>query len=448
VSNLGSWWRCFTTAACERKSRYPFELPRQEDEEWRAGRLRAVAAGSFHVSQVIAAGRLYELFVALRTQGYFRAANILAAAVYAGRLRRRIGVRCRATILVPTDKALSGADGDKLRALLQPGRETELLDLISDHVLLGKDEVGSSRRLRRLVELLRAKPTNGEEPVTARGLPAAPLLDFARSAGEPFGVGPFTIYPVDRVVWRQAAEGHAAAERRGAETSSSKPMSTPPPDLRTMGGTFVVTHWARKSIFHRTLYYALHIPFVEPFIALMFPFYFKVPIKNRLRPYSIVHRLRKIARRLRDRWSAFHPTARAVKRMPVVGSAARAALHGLRHAKRRAQPHVALVRRLVELIRRDGFGLAMRKTRKKTIGSASLKDAVAWLTVGAAELEKLRQVRGYRALKAVEAVLVDCETKMGGGTFRSIPLVYARQLLARHKLDGARGSNAASALLM
>jgi tetratricopeptide (TPR) repeat protein len=448
LSNLAGWWDCFTTAACERESRHPFELARQEDEEWRAGWSRAVAAGSFYRSQVVAAGRLYQLFVALRTQRYFRAANILAAAVYAGRLRRRIGVRRRAVILVPTDEALAGADGDKVRALLQPGREKEFLDFISDHVLLGKDEVGFSRRLTHLTELSPAKPTNDEELVTAHGSSAAPLLSFARSAGEPFGVGPFTVYPVDRVVWRQAAEAHAAAERRRAATSSSKPMSTPPPDLRTMGGTFVVTHWARRSIFHRTLYYALHIPFVEPFIALMFPFYFKVPIKNRLRPYSIVHRLRRVARQLGDPRSAFGLTARAVKRIPVVGGAACLALHGLRHAKRRAQPHVALVRRVVELIRRDGVGLAMRKIRKKTIGSASLKDAITWLTVGAAELEKLRQVRGYRALKAVEAVLVDCETKMGGVAFRSMPLVYVRQLLARHKLDGTRGSNAARALLL
>jgi tetratricopeptide (TPR) repeat protein len=215
-----------------------------------------------------------------------------------------------------------------------------------------------------------------------------------------------------------------------------------------MGGTFVVTRWARKSIFHRTLYYALHIPFVEPFIALMLPFYFKVPIKNRLRPHSIVHQVRDVARRLRNPWSAFHPTARAVKSIPVAGGAARSALRGLRHAKRRAQPRVTPLRRVVGLVRRDGFGLAMRKMRKKTIGSASLKDAINWLTVGAAELEKLKQIRSYRALKAVEAVLVDCETKMGGGAFHSMPLVYVRQLLARHKLDGTRGSNAARALLL
>jgi hypothetical protein len=46
-----------------------------------------------------------------------------------------------------------------------------------------------------------------------------------------------------------------------------------------------VTRWARKSSFYRALFHVLHIPFVEPFIAPLFPFYFKVPIKNRLRPY-------------------------------------------------------------------------------------------------------------------------------------------------------------------
>jgi hypothetical protein len=431
LSNLGSWWSCFTTAACERKSHHPFELPRREDEEWRAGRLRAIAAGSDYVSQVIAAGRLYQLFVALRTREYFRAANILAAAVYAGRLRRRIGVRRRAVILVPTDEALSGADGDRVRALLQPGREKELLDLISNHILLDKDEIGSSRRLSRLVDGFPIEPPNSETLITARGSPPS-RPDLAQSAGEPFSVGPFTIYPVDKVVWRQAAGAHAGGRSR-AVASSKRLTSTPPSGPWAVGGTFVVTRWARKSIFHRTLYYALHIPFLEPFIALMFPFYFKVPIKNRLRPYRVVHHVCAFLRQLRTSWS---------------DSAARSAFHRLRPAKRRAQPHVAPLRRVVGLIRRDGFSLAMRKIRKKTIGWASLKDTITRLTVGAAEIEKLSQIRNYRALKAVEAVLADCETKMGGGVFRSIPLVYVRQLLARHKLDGTRGSNAARALLL
>jgi tetratricopeptide (TPR) repeat protein len=68
--------------------------------------------------------------------------------------------------------------------------------------------------------------------------------------------------------------------------------------------------------------------------------------------------------------------------------------------------------------------------------------------VGPTELERLDQVRNYRALKAVEAVLLDCETKMGAGPFRSVPLVYLRRLLASHGLDGVRGSEAARALIM
>ncbi|KAB2919042.1 MAG: hypothetical protein F9K29_07430 [Hyphomicrobiaceae bacterium] len=450
LSNLAGWWDCFTTAACERESRYPFELARQEDEEWRAARARAVAAGGFYRSQVVAAGKLYRLFIALRTHGCFRAANILAAAVYAGRLRRRIGVRRRAIILAPTDEALSGPDGGKVRALLQPGREREFLDLISDHILLGKDEIGCSRRLKRLIGQSPARPADEEELVTARGLPAGPLLDFAQSAGEPIGVGPFTIYPVDKVVWREAAEARAAAKRSRAATSSQRPsempMSTSPPDPRTVGGTFVVTRWARKSIFHRMLFYALHIPFVEPFIALLFPFYFKVPIKNRLRPYRIVHRARNAVRLLNGRPSTFGLAA--CVRSSVVGGPARSALHSLRSARRLAQPHVALAQRVVRLIQRDGLRLALRKIRTRTIGSSSLRDAVTWLTVSPAEHEKLRQIRKYRALKAVEAVLADCETRMGSRPFRSVPLVYLRQLLAQHKIDGTHGSKAVRALLV
>ena len=467
LSNLAGWWDCFTTAACERESRFPFELTRQQDEEWRAGRARAVAAGGFYRSQVIASGKLYQLFVALRTHEYFRAANMLAAAVYAGRLRRRFGVRRHAIVLVPTDQALSGPDGDKVRALLQPGREREFLDLISDHVLLGKDEICSSRRLKRLIRQSPAKLAGGEELVTARGLPAGPLLDLAQNAGQPIGIGPFTIYPVDKVIWREAVEARAAAGRSSvvtpsqptsqtpSQTPSPMPIRSPPSEPRIVGGTFVVTHWARKSIFRRTLYYALHIPFVEPFIALLFPFYFKVQIKNRLRPYHFAQRLRSaadrvqhVARQLTNLWSAFHLAARVAKSIPIVGGAARSALHGLEYVKHWAQPHVASAQRLVGLIRRDGVRLAMRKVRTQTVGSASLKDAMTWLTVSPAQLEELRQIRNYRALKAVEAVLVDCETKMGSGPFRSVPLVYLRQLLAQHRLDGAHGTKATRGLLV
>ena len=449
LSNLAGWWDGFATAACERESNFAFELARQEDEEWRAARARAVAAGGFYRSQVVAAGKLYRLFVALRAHGCLRAANILAAAVYAGRLRRRIGVRRRAIVLVPTDEALSGPDGDKVRALLQPGREREFLDLISDHVVLGKDEIGSSRRLKRLIRQSPAKMAGEEELVTARGLPAGALLAFAKSAGEPIGVGPFTIYPVDKVIWREAAEAHAASGRTRVSTPSQRPSEmsvSTPPDPRTMGGTFAVTRWARKSILHRALFYALHIPFVEPFIALLFPFYFKVPIKNRLRPYPVVHRARDAVRQLQDRRSAFDLTARV--KASVLSGAARWALRGIRSARRHAQPHVAAAQRVAGLIRRDGLRLALRKIRTQAMGSSSLKDVIARLTVAPSDIERLDQLRTYRALKAVEAVLVDCETRMGAGPFRSMPLVHLRQLLARNKLDGARGSKAACALLM
>jgi tetratricopeptide (TPR) repeat protein len=450
LSNLAGWWDCFTTAACERESTYPFELARQEDGVWRAGRSRAVAGGSFYRSQVIASGKLYQLFVALRTHGYFRAANILAAAVYAGRLRRRIGARRRAVILVPTDEALSGADGDKVRALLQPGREKAFLDLVSDHVLLGKDEIASSRRLRRLIASSPAEPASEEEMVTAGGRPAGPLLDFAQSAGEPIGVGPFTIYPVDRVVWREAAETRAAQARAAAERTrvaalTQKPMSTPPPDPSTLGGNFVVTRWAKKSIFHRTLYYAMHVPVVEPILALLFPFYFKVPIKNRLRRYPVVRRARNAAELLKEGGSVSDLISHA--RNPTARKTAQTVLRRLGSAKRRAEPYVVPARRAVGLVQRDGLRLALRKIRTQAIGSISLKEAVSRHRASASELEKLQQIRNYRALKAVEAVLVDYETKMDAAPFRSVPLVYLRELLARHRLDGVHGTKAARALL-
>jgi hypothetical protein len=52
-------------------------------------------------------------------------------------------------------------------------------------------------------------------------LPAGALLDFAKSAGEPIGVGPFTIYPVDKVIWREAAEARCCRAKQGGDVATT-----------------------------------------------------------------------------------------------------------------------------------------------------------------------------------------------------------------------------------
>ena len=102
---------------------------------------------------------------------------------------------------------------------------------------------------------------------------------------------------------------------------------------------------------------------------------------------------------------------------------------------------------MVGLIERDGFHLALRKMRTRTIGPISLKEAIFRLAVSPANLERLNQIRNYRALKAVEAVLADCGPRWA----RPLPLRAARlpaPQLARHRLDGAHGSKAARALII
>jgi hypothetical protein len=161
LSNMGGWWNAFTTASCTRESEFPFEVYLQRGDGLASltERRRAIAGGRFYRSQIVATGWLFRLFIELREHGLQRAATLLAAAVYAGRLRRRVGFRQGATLLVPTNAAIDG-DWEHIRGLLLSGRERALVDLLCDHVLLRKEEQQSSRRYRK--NLLRA---DGLDPI-------------------------------------------------------------------------------------------------------------------------------------------------------------------------------------------------------------------------------------------------------------------------------------------
>lgn len=65
------------------------------------------AEGRFYRSQVLLSGRLFELFKPLKNRGALRAANLLAFAVYAARLRRRLVVGDDAILFLPDGSALA-----------------------------------------------------------------------------------------------------------------------------------------------------------------------------------------------------------------------------------------------------------------------------------------------------------------------------------------------------
>jgi hypothetical protein len=200
LSNLGGWFECHGTPGCERESQEAFEIPFRPcvDDRSKTERQRAVAGGAFFRAQIVASGRLFGLHAALQDRGFFRASALLATAVYAIRLRRRMAIRREAILFVPTDAALNEA-WPHILDLLAPGREGDFIDFISDHVLLPKAETEVSRRW--------LGAWKADASITAQGRPAPPLLNTAKLVGEPFTVGPFTIHPINRVLWRNAPAG-------------------------------------------------------------------------------------------------------------------------------------------------------------------------------------------------------------------------------------------------
>jgi hypothetical protein len=456
LSNLAGWWDCFTTAACERESAFPFDITCNDDAAWQAGRRRAVAGGRFYRSQILAAGRLYQLFVALRNREAYKASNLLAFAVYAGRLRRRLCVREGATILVPSERALA-ADAGRIDALLAPGREQELIDLIADHVILRKDDVDKSRRFRcRLARDGGGQAAADDALFTARGLPAEPLLRAIAPSDPPFSAGPFTVVVVDRVLWREPAARTDTPATVPADSAATVPVdiaatvtmdtaatvtmdtaatvttdtaATATMDAaairpKSQADTFVVTKWGRRSRFHRALYYALHVPFLEPIVAIVFPVYFLPPAQKALLRNRFVRRAWERWQRGRFKLGCWaYAVAGRLEAVPRLGPI-------VRKARRAVEDVVPLLSRFRRVVRRDGVTIARRKVH------ARVRAAMAVIFFEKKPLgfpneqrELLDQVRTIRVFQAIEEVLGDLEDKMGTGLFRSVPLAALRVLL-------------------
>ncbi len=461
LSNMAGWWDCFATKANAYESSFPFDLCTANGAVWQKERQRAVAAGQFYCTQLISAGKLYRLFVELRHRGLYRAASLLAAAVFAGRLRRRLPLRRGAILLVPTDKALDGSHLHFVLDLLKPGREREFIQLVADHVLPSKEEMAHSRRFGRISRNVEKSSAEDGALITARGLPAEPLLAFASSAGEPFSVGPFTIYPVDRVLWRNppimVANSPDATEPAAALAVF---FDRPSP--------FVVTKWAQQSTARRLLFYLLHTPFLEPFVALLVPVYFFRHFKNRMRHVPAAHRWRTFFRVARPRLvSMVRDLTGKTRNVPLIGRLTRllslavrnSREHGVRataakivarapfgetllHFVRRSSAHIEFARRGIHVARRDGVVMAWRKMR---VIFWKLSPVQALPSLPDEDLAIFQEIRSFRALQAVRDVLSDVQQKMGEDRFCSEPLALIEHLF-EHDIV-ARSNNATSQLV-
>jgi hypothetical protein len=419
LSNLGGWWDWFATKSGERVSECPFDLCPAADAFARSQRVRASGAGRFYRSQVMLSGKIFRLFVELRGRGFFGAARLLAFANYRGRIRRRIGLRRGATLLVPTNAAIE-AGMERVRGLLAPGRERDFLNLFFDHVVLTNEERRLSRRQRSIASRKQPPVSRADEMVTARGLRAEPLLAGARSAGEPFSVGPFTIYPIDRVLWRKDVY---------AEAKSGEAVGTQHPVI----GSHNPNHSPNRTSLK------------------LAPTSFRYTLKDHLRRQS--NFLRGVARSMVPSMNTSRRLVLAVERVPLIGRltylsvctldriqhdgvsvtlrkiAARSPLIRRLVTHARSTAMVSLGRRAVHAARRDGLPLAMRKAARRAWLTVERKWVKPPIDVGSEDLEVLNQIRGVRALQAAEQALAEFYQELDVRDVQSAPLAFVQQKL-------------------
>jgi hypothetical protein len=432
LSNLGGWWDWHGTKSCERESEFPFELfvRRGSQRAPRWERSRAVAAGRFYRSQVLISAKVFRLFMTLRERGFYQAAALLAATVYAGRLRRHIGLRRGAILLVPTDVAFE-ADRARIRDLLLPGRERELIDLVGDHVVLEQDELRASRRWRKLVAQP-ATPCLDERPLfTARGLRAEALLSALTYAGEPFTIGPFTIYPIDRVLWRDRV-GMEPATVVASDSAPSSGVAANSPDAQErgrFGGRYFgarsngALRGSRRLMRAAARRGVTGLADASRRIALMFE---DVPLVGRL-----AHLCARVLRSIvRD-----GPTATFKRIAWRLGIA-----NLLAPLRRQLEPNLRLARTVVRAARRDGLSVVMRKAAGRATVAAGEKIRPP-ITLAGADAEVLDEIRSVRTLQAVEQVIADFAQTLDFRDQASVPLAFVRERLeALARASGAPAS--------
>jgi len=450
LSNMGDWHNHYAGAAGVRLSANPFEFCIKADLNWTQGRSRAIAEGRLYRAHLIMASRIFSLFAALRSRGMPRAAEILAAANFLCRLRRRICVRRKAIILAPSEAALEREFGSLILPLMaeRPSRQS-LFALIADHVILPPDEKAKS--LGGAPEGAIFGGLAGYR--TARGLPVSSILAGVRVVGEAFDVGPFTVYPIDRVLKRDPARSAAenewlppseraeirasddfmllpesfqlALQRRYVETATSPD----PRWTRRYRGTYGVTEWARRSFVHRIVHAALHVPILEPLVGLVFPVYFKPEIG------AVGRRVVQFLRRVTGNIAAF---ARRVGN----GLASRS-------------PVISLVRRGVVSLRRDGVRATLAAVRRRLGKSPSVQKTVAAVRTSILPIDKLHSedaalldaVRGIRSIDSAINVLAEFERAFGSKSIRSAPLALAQEIATREGVAGEDGQKVAEKYL-
>ncbi len=394
LSQLGAWWDFFGPPGCVKDSATPHGFRLIEDAAWNAQLAFADAGGRMFRAQLIVATRIYRLIVGLRRLGLERSPEVIAAALFAADLRRRVIVRPGATILVPADSAYGEEERLALRNCLVPGREGDLLDLVRDHVVPPR--------------------CRGAAPgavVSARGQPLPPIAARAGIVAGPVCIEGYQIYVIDRVLLRGGVGTPAAQTPVAAPPAAHAALY--PGELgaahprRALVGAFGYPAWAEGGMARRLLYLAMHVPLLEAVIALPL-----LAARGRFRP---------------ELGAALRRLLGLVERSPRIGRAARLArgtysaggARAVRAALLLAAARILRMPRIVAAMRRlraRGAGLARRASivaRVVGFGAAG-RVAIAWLgrrvaalrwlsraapEAAAAEFGEVRLARGLLAME-------------------------------------------------
>jgi tetratricopeptide (TPR) repeat protein len=217
LSNCGWWFDFFTgpANAVESLRSYVFPL----SDTWPVAAVaRAHASGSFYRTQCLAAGGIFRVWNKLVALGCTRAAEVLATAHYAGRMRRHKLFAGHTTVLAPSNEACERA-GLNLAGGGEKDRRRKLLDLAYAHCFAGHHRFEPGQSI--------AATTGGEIRAAARA-------DDPTAAGSvvsgPHELGGFTVYVTDFVVGPRdaAANGGPRPEREARRLRRAHPSSADP----------------------------------------------------------------------------------------------------------------------------------------------------------------------------------------------------------------------------
>jgi fasciclin domain-containing protein len=155
LDEVGSWWITFDGPAhlALAQKKFRFHTGGATSPQWR----QAAQMSDFFVLQALLSREMVRLGRLLRRNYCTRAAECLATALYAGRLRRRWRWRDPISIFAPDDSAMAVHPETAFDRLLAPGREKELVDFVFAHMVPEK------------LALIRPATATSAAPITPAG---------------------------------------------------------------------------------------------------------------------------------------------------------------------------------------------------------------------------------------------------------------------------------------